>query len=82
MTSPLPTHWLPRLRALGARLIKPSLSIIDPQERRNARLLAALLALTVAILLFGRLIRVVVDFHEPPIQAAAIWINILALAMA
>jgi PAS domain S-box-containing protein len=82
MIFPLPAHWLPRLRTLGARLIKPSPSIIDPQERRNARLLAALLTLTLAILLFGRMVRLVVDFKEPPIQAAAVWFNILALAVA
>src|SRR5688572_8006446 len=82
MISSLPSTWLPRLRTLGARFIKPAPSIIDPQERRNARLLAALLALTLAILLFGRMVRLFVDFKEPPVQAAAVWINILALSVA
>jgi PAS domain S-box-containing protein len=82
MIFPRNADWLSLLRTRGARLIKPAPSIIDLQERRNARLLSALLALTTVILLVGRIFRLVIPFYEPPFQVIAIWTNIVVLAAA
>jgi len=82
MIAPLRARWLPILHSLGTRLTEPAASVRDPQERRNVRLLAALLLLTIAILLFGRVFRTVTQVELPSFQITATWIIIVALAAA
>jgi PAS domain S-box-containing protein len=75
-------RWWPTLRSLWLALTEPSASLTEPQDRRNARLLAALLALSVAILLFGRVFRGATGVYESPFQLFTVWINIAILMLA
>jgi PAS domain S-box-containing protein len=82
MNQSLYPRWRSVLQGLWSRLTEPSPSLTDPQERRNARLLASLLALTIVILLFGRVYRTTNLVYEPPFNVATIWINIIVLTFA
>ncbi|MEO8609472.1 MAG: PAS domain-containing sensor histidine kinase [Chloroflexota bacterium] len=70
------------MRQIWKALTDPPASIHEPQEQRNARLLAALLALSIAILLVGRVFRGLTGVYEPPFQIFTIWINISILTLA
>lgn len=76
------TRWLPTLRRLWKALTDPAESVNEPQEMRNARLLAALLSLSIILLLVGRIFRGVTGVYESPFQLITIWINVIILSIA
>src|SRR5436853_7892358 len=75
-------RWWPTLRTIWVALTEPSASLTESQDRRNARLLAALLSLSVALLVFGRIFRGATGVYESPFQLFTIWINIAILSLA
>jgi PAS domain S-box-containing protein len=76
------TRGLPIIRRLWKALTDPAASVSEPQEKRNARLLSALLSLSVILLLIGRVFRGITGVSEPPFQLITIWINIIILSVA
>ncbi|MBZ0289719.1 MAG: PAS domain-containing sensor histidine kinase [Anaerolineae bacterium] len=79
---PFRARLWPFLRNLWTAVTDPSASVSDAQERRNARLLAALLSLSIGLLLFGRVFRGLTGVYEPPFQVFTVWINIAILSIA
>jgi PAS domain S-box-containing protein len=60
------------------KLTAPSSRITDPHHRRNARLLASLLLLSLFLLLLGRLLRpFFVSIPETAFASATVWLNIV-----